>query len=118
MIKKLLFLSLLIGSVSAFTASSGDASEAKPMERGNAEKGSKLVGTCVACHGAGIAGAPRVGDKAAWVHRIAQGTEIIYEHALNGFQGTAGIMPAKGGFTHLSDEEVKAAIDFMIEASK
>ena len=45
MIKKLLFLSLLIGSVSAFTASSGDASEAKPMERGNAEKGSKLVGT-------------------------------------------------------------------------
>jgi len=73
---------------------------------------------CVACHGAGIAGAPRVGDKAAWVHRIAQGTEIIYEHALNGFQGTAGIMPAKGGFTHLSDEEVKAAIDFMIKASK
>ena len=73
---------------------------------------------CVACHGAGIAGAPRVGDKAAWVDRIAQGTEIIYEHALNGFQGTAGIMPAKGGFTHLSDEEVKAAIDFMIKASK
>jgi cytochrome c5 len=73
---------------------------------------------CVACHGAGIAGAPRVGDKVAWVHRIAQGTEIIYEHALNGFQGTAGIMPAKGGFTHLSDEEVKAAIDFMIKASK
>ena len=73
---------------------------------------------CVACHGAGIAGAPRVGDKAAWVHRIAQGTEIIYEHALNGFQGTAGIMPAKGGFTHLSDPEVKEAIDFMVKASK
>ncbi len=73
---------------------------------------------CVACHGAGIAGAPRVGDKAAWVHRSAQGREIIYEHALNGFQETAGIMPAKGGFTHLSDEQVKAAIDFMIKASK
>jgi cytochrome c5 len=73
---------------------------------------------CVACHGAGIAGAPRVGDKAAWVHRIAQGKKIMYEHALKGFQGTAGVMPAKGGFTHLSDEEVKAATDFMIEASK
>ena len=73
---------------------------------------------CVACHGAGIAGAPRVGDKAAWANRIAQGTKIIYEHALKGFQGTAGIMPAKGGFTHLSDEQVKAAIDFMIKASK
>jgi cytochrome c5 len=73
---------------------------------------------CVACHGAGIAGAPRVGDKAAWANRIAQGTKIIYEHGLKGFQGTAGIMPAKGGFTHLSDEQVKAAIDFMIKASK
>ena len=73
---------------------------------------------CVACHGAGIAGAPRVGDKVAWANRIAQGTKIIYEHALKGFQGTAGIMPAKGGFTHLSDEQVKAAIDFMIKASK
>jgi cytochrome c5 len=73
---------------------------------------------CVACHGAGIAGAPRVGDKAAWANRIVQGKSIIYEHALKGFQGTAGTMPAKGGFTHLSDEEVKAATDFMIEASK
>jgi len=42
----------------------------------------------------------------------------MYEHALKGFQGTAGVMPAKGGFTHLSDEQVKAAIDFMIKASK
>ena len=73
---------------------------------------------CVACHGAGIAGAPRVGDTAAWANRIVQGKSIIYEHALKGFQGTAGIMPAKGGFTHLSDEQVKAAIDFMIKASK
>lgn len=73
---------------------------------------------CVACHGAGIAGAPRVGDKAAWANRIAQGTKIMYEHALKGFQGPAGVMPAKGGFTHLSDEQVKAAIDFMIKASK
>ena len=52
MIKKLLFLSLFISSLSIFTAAAGDIAEAKPMKKGDAEKGSKLVGTCVACHGA------------------------------------------------------------------
>ena len=52
MIKKLLFLSLFISSISIFTAAAGEIAEAKPMKKGDAEKGSKLVGTCVACHGA------------------------------------------------------------------
>ena len=52
MVKKLLFLSLFISSISIFTAAAGDIAEAKPMKKGDAEKGSKLVGTCVACHGA------------------------------------------------------------------
>tara|TARA_B100001121_G_scaffold128190_1_gene112496 strand:+ start:47 stop:688 length:642 start_codon:yes stop_codon:yes gene_type:complete len=52
MIKKLLFLSLFISSLSIFTAAAGETAEAKPMKKGDAEKGSKLVGTCVACHGA------------------------------------------------------------------
>ncbi len=70
---------------------------------------------CVACHGAGIAGAPKVGDKAAWSARIAQSNTTLYEHAIKGFQGKTGVMPPKGGAT-VSDADVKAAVDFMVAA--
>lgn len=73
--------------------------------------------TCAACHGAGIAGAPKVGDKAAWAPRIAQGTSTLYEHALKGFQGKTGMMPPKGGST-APDADVKAAVDYMVAAAK
>lgn len=73
--------------------------------------------TCVACHGAGIAGAPKFADKAAWAPRIKQGNTVLYEHALKGFQGKTGMMPPKGGAT-ASDDEVKAAVDFMTAAAK
>jgi cytochrome c5 len=69
---------------------------------------------CTACHGAGIAGAPKTGDKAAWAPRIAQGAAILYEHSLKGFKA----MPAKGGNTTLSDDEVKAAVDYQVAKSK
>ncbi|QOY94659.1 cytochrome c5 family protein [Massilia sp. UMI-21] len=72
---------------------------------------------CVACHGAGIAGAPKVGDKAAWAPRLAQGNAVLYEHAIKGFQGKAGVMPPKGGST-APDADVKAAVDFMIASAK
>ena len=72
---------------------------------------------CVACHGAGIAGAPKLGDKANWAGRIAQGNAVLYEHAIKGFQGKAGVMPPKGGST-ASDADVKAAVDYMVLASK
>jgi cytochrome c5 len=70
--------------------------------------------SCVACHGAGIAGAPKVGDKAQWIARVSAGTDALYRHALLGLQGAAGVMPAKGGNPSLSDQEVKAAVDFMV----
>jgi cytochrome c5 len=73
---------------------------------------------CSACHGAGIAGAPKAGDKAAWGPRIAKGTEVLYDHALKGFQGSAGVMPAKGGRADLSDDLVKAAVDHMVDMAK
>ena len=73
---------------------------------------------CVACHGAGIAGAPKLGDKAAWSTRTAQGKTILYDHAIRGFQGKAGVMPAKGGNTALADADVKAAVDYMVSSSK
>jgi cytochrome c5 len=72
---------------------------------------------CVACHGAGIAGAPKFGDKAAWAPRIKQGKDTLYTHALKGFMGKAGMMPATGG-SAASDDEVKAAVDYMVSAAK
>ena len=70
--------------------------------------------TCSACHGAGIAGAPKAGDHAAWAPRIAKGKAVLYQHALQGFQGTSGVMPAKGGRADLSDDLIKAAVDHMV----
>ncbi|WP_313029301.1 c-type cytochrome [Massilia alkalitolerans] len=72
---------------------------------------------CIACHGAGIAGAPKLGDKGAWAGRIAQGNATLYEHAIKGFQGKAGVMPPKGGST-APDADIKAAVDYMVIASK
>ena len=73
---------------------------------------------CVACHGAGIAGAPKFGDAAAWAARIGQGVETLHQHAIAGYQGKAGFMPAKGGRTDLSDQSVINAVDFMVAAAK
>lgn len=73
---------------------------------------------CFMCHGAGIAGAPKVGDKAAWADRIAQGNDTLYKHAISGFKGKTGMMPAKGGRADLSDADVKAAVDHMVMSSK
>jgi len=74
--------------------------------------------TCMACHAAGVAGAPKLGDKAAWAPRIAQGMDTLHTHALKGFQGKAGMMPPKGGNMSAKDEDVKAAVDYMVSQSK
>jgi cytochrome c5 len=73
---------------------------------------------CSTCHGAGIAGAPKAGDKAAWGPRIAEGKATLYDHALKGFQGKSGVMPAKGGRADLSDELVKQAVDHMLQMAQ
>jgi cytochrome c5 len=73
--------------------------------------------TCSACHGAGIAGAPKAGDKALWAPRIAKGMPALYDHALHGFQGSAGVMPPKGGRTDAPDDLVKHAVDYMVDMS-
>jgi cytochrome c5 len=73
---------------------------------------------CKACHGAGIAGAPKTGDAAAWSPRVAKGKDILYDHAIHGFTGTAGMMPAKGGRADVSDELVKQAVDHMLGLAK
>jgi cytochrome c5 len=74
--------------------------------------------SCVACHGTGIAGAPKVGDKGQWAARVSAGTEALYQSALMGKQSPTGVMPAKGGNPSLSDQDVKAAVDFMVAQLK
>ncbi|WP_338846617.1 c-type cytochrome [Massilia sp. W12] len=98
----------------AAAAAAGSASAAAL----SADAGKKVYdAACVACHGAGVAGAPKFGDKAAWTDRIKQGNPALYEHAIKGFQGKAGMMPAKGG-SSASDDEIKAAVDYMTAAVK
>ena len=80
----------------------------------SADAGEKLFGSvCTTCHTAGLMGAPKLADKAAGAPRIAQGKETLYKHAIGGYQGKSGVMPAKGG-SQASDDEVKAAVDYMV----
>lgn len=74
--------------------------------------------TCSLCHAANVAGAPKPGDKADWGPRIAQGMDVLYKHAMEGFTGAKGQMPARGGSTTLTDEEVKATVNFMVDQSR
>lgn len=95
------------------TASAGSAAPAAP------KTGDELFEqACKACHGAGIGGAPKAGDKAAWGPRVAKGKDVLYDHALHGFTGSAGMMPAKGGRADVSDDLVKAAVDHMLDLAK
>ena len=73
---------------------------------------------CLACHAAGVGGAPILGDADAWAPRIAQGMEMLSKHAIEGYTGSAGYMPAKGGRMDLSDEEVAAAVEYMAAESQ
>jgi cytochrome c5 len=73
---------------------------------------------CMACHAAGIGGAPKMGEKSAWTARIAQGANTLHQHALVGFQGKAGVMPQKGGRVDLSDKEITEAVDYMVSQSR
>lgn len=78
---------------------------------GDLVKGEQVyTSTCLACHGAGVLGAPKFGDKAAWGPRIAQGIDTLHTHALDGIR----MMPPKGGNATLKDEDVKAAVDYMV----
>jgi cytochrome c5 len=74
--------------------------------------------TCALCHATGVAGAPKPGDTADWGPRIAQGNDLLYKHAMEGYTGAKGMMPARGGNTALTDDEVKAAVDYMVDLSK
>jgi len=69
---------------------------------------------CAACHGAGLMGSPKIGNAKDWAPRIDKGIDTLYNHAINGFNA----MPAKGGRADLSDDQIKAAVDYMVAQAK
>lgn len=71
---------------------------------------------CMACHSTGAGGAPKLGDVAAWADRIAKGNDVLYDHGINGVPGTS--MMARGGCMNCSDEEITAAVDYMVAGSQ
>jgi cytochrome c oxidase subunit II len=95
-------------------AAAGSAPGAAPAKAGPADGKATYDTTCAVCHAAGVAGAPKIGDKAAWAPRIKQGKNTLYASALKG----KGAMPPKGGNAALSDDAVKAAVDHMVGASQ
>ncbi|MDE2253159.1 MAG: cytochrome c5 family protein [Betaproteobacteria bacterium] len=112
-------------SVAATSSASAAGKASQPSNSGaaagavaTADAGKKLYeSTCIACHGAGIAGAPKFGDKTDWGPIIAQGMPTLYDRAIHGYTGKRGMMPPKGGST-ASDADVKAAVDYMVAQSK
>lgn len=73
---------------------------------------------CIACHATGVGGAPVVGDAGVWAPRIAQGVDMLNGRAVNGFTGSVGFMPAKGARLDLSDDEIHAAVEYMVSESR
>ena len=103
-----------VAEVAAATAAVVETASAAPSAE-TLEKGKAVYSrTCFACHATGVAGSPKIDDKAAWAPRIATGMEALYATSLNG----KGAMPPKGGNTSLADEDVKAAVDYMVSVAK
>lgn len=124
--KKMLFPVLLVAllaacgkkeetpAAAAAQAPAATATAAAPAAGGDLAKGERVYkGTCAMCHATAAAGAPIPGNKDDWTPRIAQGKEVLYDHAIKGFTGSKGTMPPKGANASLGDDDVKAAVDYM-----
>jgi len=90
----------------AAAVTKGPAPSAEVLAKGEAI----YTATCLACHSAGVLGAPKIGEKALWEPRIAKGMEVLYTNSINGIN----MMPPRGGNASLKDDEVKAAVDYMV----
>lgn len=113
-----------IAPVAKVAVSGQDNSALAPIQQASATPAADLGGeevynmACVACHGAGVAGAPKFGDAAAWSPRLTKGMDTLNKHSIEGFQGEAGFMPAKGGRIDLSNKSILNAVDYMVAAAK
>jgi cytochrome c5 len=99
---------------SAAAPAAGAPAAAAPAGAGAGKGKAIFESTCVVCHGAGVAGAPKAGDKTAWAPRIKTGMDALYASALKGKDA----MPPKGGNLSLADAEVKAAVEYMVGLAK
>ncbi|RNF83729.1 c-type cytochrome [Montanilutibacter psychrotolerans] len=98
----------------ASAKAAADLLAASQVAYGGTTDGSVIFDSlCAGCHKSGAGGAPTM-DKAHWAARIGQGTETLHKHAIEGFTGSAGVMPAKGGNPALTDEQVVATVDWML----
>lgn len=99
----------------ATVAAQADAATAAAAPATEANTGQVTFNrNCSICHATGTAGAPKPGDKADWEPRLAQGVDVLYKHAIEGFTGSKGVMPARGGAGNLTDDEIKATVDYML----
>lgn len=99
----------------AAAAEAARAAAASQVAFGGSTDGQLIyTNACAACHTSGAGGAPTLA-RSAWTARIAQGTDVLVRHAIDGFQGSAGLMPARGGNPALSDEQVEASVRWMLD---
>ncbi len=93
----------------------GEAGQQRQQQSSGPRGGEEVYAdACAACHDSGAAGAPKIGDTGAWADRLSKGDDTLYSHAINGFNA----MPAKGGCSDCSDEEVQNAVDYMTAQSE
>lgn len=140
---RLLALTVILGAVALAAACGDDAPEADAKKKDEAPKAvvaadgpitaamlptpadphlakgkDVWTATCQPCHGTGLGGAPKIGNKALWGPRIAKGMDTLVEHALKGFSGKNGDMPPRGGNDKLTDDDIKAAVAFMVSLGR
>ena len=114
----LLVLFMLIFGGAPFASGLSQAAD-YPSYQGLDQGRSLWIDTCEGCHGYGIAGAPIPMEAADWAPRLNKPVSELYDHAINGFFGPDDtMMPARGGNDALSDSEVKAAVDYMLELAR
>jgi cytochrome c5 len=98
----------------AAATAAAPAAATSQVAYGGTTDGSVIFGNlCTGCHTSGAGGAPTL-DKAHWATRLAQGNDVLHKHAIEGFTGSAGVMPPKGGNPALTDEQVIATVDWML----
>ncbi len=103
-----------VGKADEIVVAAAPAPSATAAASGGAKSGEQVyTSTCTVCHSTGVAGAPKTGDKAAWEPRLAQGLDALVSASLKG----KGAMPPKGGNAGLSDDEIKSAVEYMLEKS-
>lgn len=107
---------LIVALSLSFSAQSAERAEYIKPEDTKLDAGRMIwIENCEGCHGYGIADAPIPMQPQDWAHRVVKGQALLYRHAIEGFIGDDySVMPARGGNTELSDEKVKAAVDYML----